>query len=108
MANRPRLYENLLAGHFAAHRQMALVAGPRQVGKTTVCEALAGEGRVLNWDNADHRASILAGPQSAAARFGLDQLRARTPVVAFDELHKFGRWKAFLKGFFDTYGGRHA
>lgn len=105
MANRPRLYENLLATHFAAHRQMAL-AGPRQVGKTTVCEALAGEGRVLNWDNADHRASIFAGSQSAAARFGLDQLRARTPVVAFDELHKFGRWKAFLKGFFDTYGGR--
>ena len=106
MPNRPRLYENILASHFAAHRQMALVAGPRQVGKTTVCRALAGDERVLNWDNADHRAVILAGPAAAAARFGLDRLRAQAPVVAFDELHKFGRWKAFLKGFFDTHGER--
>lgn len=106
MSNRPRLYEKILAAHFATHRQMALVAGPRQVGKTTVCRALAGDEGVLNWDNADHRATILAGPETAAERFGLERLRSRTPVVAFDELHKFGRWKFFLKGFFDAYGER--
>lgn len=39
-------------------------------------------------------------------RFGLQRLRATPPVVGFDELHKFGRWKSFLKGFFDTYGDR--
>jgi hypothetical protein len=27
-------------------------------------------------------------------------------VIAFDELHKYGRWKAFLKGFFDTWERR--
>jgi hypothetical protein len=27
-------------------------------------------------------------------------------VTLIDEIHKFGRWKAFLKGFFDTYGER--
>lgn len=106
MENRPRLYETVLARHFAEHRQMALVAGPRQVGKTTVCRALAGAGRVLNWDNADDRTAILGGPGVTAGRLGLDLLHARAPIVAFDELHRFRRWKTFLKGFFDTYGDR--
>ena len=37
-------------------------------------------------------------------RFGLDALSADIPVVVFDELHKYPRWKSFLKGFFDVYG----
>jgi len=85
---------------------MAFLAGPRQVGKTTVCARLAGSERILDWDNADHRAIVLAGPAAVATRFGLQHLRAAPPVVGFDELHKFGRWKAFLKGFFDTYADR--
>lgn len=101
-----RLYESILIRHFAEHRQMALVAGPRQVGKTTVCARLAGPERILNWDDSDHRAVILAGPSAVGERFGLQRLRATPPVVGFDELHKFGRWKSFLKGFFDTYGDR--
>ena len=28
------------------------------------------------------------------------------PVIVFDELHKYNRWKLFLKGFFDTYEDR--
>ena len=30
----------MLADHFARHRQMAFVSGPRQVGKTTLSPAL--------------------------------------------------------------------
>lgn len=41
MPARPRLYETMLREHLAEHRQMALVSGPRQVGKTTVCRALS-------------------------------------------------------------------
>ena len=36
-------------------------------------------------------------------RFRLNRLSESTPVVLFDELHKYPRWKQFLKGFFDTY-----
>jgi predicted AAA+ superfamily ATPase len=36
----PRLYADVLEGHLQRHRQMALISGPRQVGKTTVCRAL--------------------------------------------------------------------
>ena len=42
MNERPRLYTAVLQDHFQRYRQMALVSGPRQVGKTTVCRAVGG------------------------------------------------------------------
>ena len=99
----PRFYDHLLDEHFAGNRQMAFVSGPRQVGKTTTCRQQADA--YVNWDNVDHRARVLAGPKEVASMVGLDRLSAKPPLVLFDELHKFSRWKEFLKGFFDTYGG---
>ncbi len=75
---------------------MALVAGPRQVGKTTVSRAVGDT--YLNWDNSDDRRSLLRGPASLAERLHLDRLRAQPPVVVFDELHKHAKWKTLLKG----------
>ena len=100
----PRLYDHLLQEHFAGNRQMAFVSGPRQVGKTTTCRRLASA--YVNWDDVNHREQVLAGPREVASAAGLHQLRTEPPLVLFDELHKFGRWKQFLKGFFDTYGDR--
>lgn len=97
----PRLYDAILAGHLAKYRQMAFVAGPRQVGKTTTCRNLGSV--YLDWDNRDDKRVILDGPAAVARRLGLEQA-GKIPVTAvFDELHKYGRWKDFLKGFFDTY-----
>ena len=83
---------------------MAFVSGPRQVGKTTTCRARADS--TLNWDDLDHRELVLAGPRRVVEALELDRLSETPPVVLFDELHKFARWKSFLKGFFDNYGGR--
>lgn len=80
---------------------MAFVTGPRQVGKTTTCRDHAAF--YANWDNVDDREEILAGPARLVERFRLDRLSESTPVVLFDELHKFPRWKQLLKGLFDTY-----
>lgn len=96
-----RLYDALLAEHLAAHRQMALISGPRQVGKTTTCREHADF--YANWDNVDDREQILAGPGKLVERFQLNRLAKTTPTALFDELHKYPRWKQFLKGFFDTY-----
>jgi len=104
MKVRERLYSTILKDHLATCRQMAFVAGPRQVGKTTTCRALGSA--YLDWDNEDHRALILAGPGKVAAHIGLDEQTSSMPVVVFDELHKYRRWKLFLKGFFDTYEDR--
>ena len=104
MLARKRIYDAILADHLAGQRQMAFISGPRQVGKTTTCRGLSQS--YLNWDNSDHRKVIMAGPTAVAEAFGLDRLAERTPVAMFDELHKFRRWKAFLKGFYDTYADR--
>ncbi len=101
MKAKKRIYDTLLAEHLAKHRQMALVTGPRQVGKTTTCQNHADT--YANWDNVDDREQILAGPASLVERLKLNRLSKTTPAVLFDELHKYPRWKQFLKGFFDTY-----
>ena len=99
-----RVYDALLADHFATNRQMAFVSGPRQVGKTTTCRRHADA--YCNWDNLDDRELVLASPAQLAAKLGADRLSATSPVALFDELHKFPRWKPFLKGIYDTYADR--
>ncbi len=96
-----RFYDSLLSEHLSSQRQMAFISGPRQVGKTTTCRNLVEQ--YLNWDNTDNRALIVKGPGAVAEKIGLNILNQSKPVVLFDELHKFARWKQFLKGFFDTY-----
>ena len=56
MALRKRLYDAVLTDHLHRHRQMALVTGPRQVGKTTTCRSLSAA--YLDWDNVDDRRVI--------------------------------------------------
>lgn len=104
MKARTRIYDSLLAEHLANNRQMAFVTGPRQVGKTTTCRDHADA--YVDWDNIDDREQILAGPAKLAERLELNRLSKTIPVALFDELHKYPRWKQFLKGFFDTFADR--
>ena len=80
---------------------MVFVSGPRQVGKTTLCEGF--QDFYLNWDKSDQRAIILKGESAVMEFAGGDRPRERQPVLTFDELHHFKKWKGFLKGFFDLY-----
>ncbi len=97
--SRPRLYEAILREHFAENRQMAFLSGPRQVGKTSLARALAD--RYLDWDSDDDRAAIVSGQNAVATLAGLDDAVPTPPLLAFDEIHRYRRWKLFLKGFFD-------
>ena len=101
MKPKNRIYDTLLAEHLSKQRQMAFVSGPRQVGKTTTCRIHSDT--YINWDSIDDREAILAGPTKLIDHYRLDRLSKNLPVVIFDELHKYPRWKQFLKGFFDTY-----
>jgi len=70
---------------------MVFVAGPRQVGKTTLALDLPGAPRGhLNWDVAEHRERILKR-ESPPAR-----------LWVFDEIHKYRLWRSYLKGLFDS------
>ena len=74
-------------------RKMVFVAGPRQVGKTTLARMLPGADRgYLNWDVAEHRERIL--------RRELPSSR----LWVFDEIHKYRNWRNYLKGVYDRHG----
>lgn len=71
-------------------RKMVFVAGPRQVGKTTMALSLRNaKAGYLSWDVAEHRERILRG-QLPPSRFWV-----------FDEIHKYRRWRNYLKGLYD-------
>lgn len=104
-----RMYEDMLREHFSQDRQMAFVGGPRQVGKTTMVSRLLGPGdTAFNWDRPSDRALILKGGDVLADHCGLSDLSVAggKRLIAFDEIHKFKRWKNLLKGFFDSFEGR--
>jgi len=65
---RPRLYTAILKDHLEKHRQMALVSGPRQVGKTTTCRLLSDQ--YLNWDDTDDRRTLLRGDAGSRSPSG--------------------------------------
>ena len=81
---------------------MVFISGPRQVGKTTISESLASV--YLSWDDEDVRKAIQSGQRTLAAKYGIDKPNLSRRVVVFDEIHKYSRWKRFLKGFYDIYG----
>ncbi|MBQ7188874.1 MAG: ATP-binding protein [Kiritimatiellae bacterium] len=83
---------------------MVFLSGPRQVGKTTICESIATT--YLSWDDEDVRRAVQSGQRSLAHQYLLDSASDVEQVVVFDEIHKYSRWKQFLKGFYDLYGKR--
>lgn len=70
---------------------MVFVAGPRQVGKTTLALSLPdARSGYLNWDVAEHREQILRRELPA------------TDLWIFDEIHKWRSWRNYLKGLYDV------
>lgn len=101
-----RIYQELISEHLSELRQMVFLMGPRQVGKTTVSlesGSLWPKHLYFNWDNAAEKLLFIEGPSAIARQAGLEELSGQVPVLIFDEIHKFGKWKNFLKGFFDLY-----
>lgn len=78
-------------------RKMVFLGGPRQVGKTTLARGLlhpSQEAGYLNWDIAEDRERILQRELPS------------TSMWVFDELHKYRKWRNYLKGLYDQQGTR--
>jgi predicted AAA+ superfamily ATPase len=77
--------------------KMVFLSGPRQVGKTTLAQSfLVHEAdRYYNWDRREDRKEILSARWPAVPS-----------TVVLDELHKYRRWKNWIKGEYDTHRDR--
>ena len=73
--------------------KIVLLTGPRQTGKTTLSKMLISNYDYLNFDNPEHRLSLLERSWDRSKK-----------LVIFDELHKLKNWKSWLKGIYDTEG----
>lgn len=99
-----RVYELLIGDHFTNNRQMAFLSGPRQVGKTTLANAVLPKAKYYNYDRPKDALLLGAGPDALASDADLSSPAQVKNGIVFDEIHKFPGWKRFLKGFFDVYG----
>ena len=80
-------------------RKMVFIGGPRQCGKTTLAKNILEReesGLYINWDDDDDRKAIMQKKWSTSDK-----------LLIFDELHKFRRWKNWIKGIYDKIGKLH-
>ena len=75
--------------------KMVFISGPRQVGKTTLAGGLGRKfyphkTQYLNWDSGEDRRNMLAG-----------RFEPEKELLIFDEIHKYKKWKTYLKGVYD-------
>ena len=72
------------------------------MGKTTIGESLGN--LYLSWDDSAARRIIQEGQRAVFDKYGLGKATEQDATVVFDEIHKYSRWKQFIKGFYDLYG----
>lgn len=69
--------------------KMVFLAGPRQVGKTTLSKTISKKFDYLNWDIDEDRTRIL------------NKEYQKSDLWIFDEIHKYKNWRNYLKGLYD-------
>jgi len=78
-------------------RKMVFISGPRQSGKTTLARTIIGDaGSYFTWDSSADRKKLQNQTFSDDAGSWV-----------FDEIHKYARWRNWLKGIYDLYGSKH-
>lgn len=80
--------------------RMVFVGGPRQVGKTTLARHLVARDfpqvSYYNWDNRNDRHKIMRSDWPGNAE-----------LIILDEIHKYKKWKTFVKGEYDALKDRY-
>lgn len=75
--------------------RMVFIGGPRQVGKTTIARDLIAkqfnQSGYYNWDSKSDRRKIMQSNWPGNA-----------DLIIFDEIHKYKKWKSFVKDEYDT------
>lgn len=81
-------------------KKMVFLSGPRQVGKTTLAMGLLGGDEnhpaYFNWDHTADQDKLLKY-----------QLPTDERLIVLDEIHKYSRWRNWLKGLYDKTKSKH-
>jgi len=105
MERRP-LYEKMWQ-ELAASKPMILLAGPRQVGKTTLAQFISQSftnSLYFNWDIQEHRREFMDNPTFFES---LNRKDPSKPLIVLDEIHKYKGWKNYLKGVYDRFSNEY-
>lgn len=82
------------------NEKMVFIGGARQVGKTTLSKELIAaefkDAAYFNWDYQPDRKKITSL-----------EFPGEKSLVIFDEIHKFKKWKNFVKGIYDKNKNRY-
>ena len=83
-------------------QKMVFIGGPRQVGKTTLGLSFLKpvsekHPAYLNWDIPRHRKMILQ-----------NRLPLQHKMLVLDEIHKYKKWRALMKGLYDENHSSHS
>jgi predicted AAA+ superfamily ATPase len=95
-------YLNFLQ-ELSSEKRMIFLAGPRQVGKTTLAKELANHysnNLYYNWDIIADKQKIIKTPTFFEK---LNRIDDSIPLIVFDEIHKYKQWKNYLKGIYDQF-----
>lgn len=96
--------------HSVFGRQMRFIAGPRQVGKTTLTQSFLKTKKsgpfYYNWDERAVRSRYREDPHFFHSDI-LKNKRKGKVWISFDEMHKYPKWKNILKDAFDSFEDRY-
>lgn len=86
---------------------MVFLVGPRQTGKTTLSRMIAATFAnqvYFNWDLVTNKRLLVEKPTFFEEVHRKDP---SAPLVVFDEIHKYRRWKNYLKGVYDQFSDQY-
>ncbi len=91
----------------AKDKSMVFLVGPRQVGKTTLAKIISTSfvnNLYFNWDIPRDKARLMENPTFFQE---IKRRDSSTPLIIFDEIHKYKDWKNYLKGVYDEFYERY-
>ncbi len=87
----------------SSEKEMVFLAGPRQAGKTTLTKLISKNFKnnlYFNWDIISNKKTIIEDPTFFE---NINRQDNSTPLIIFDEIHKYKNWKNYLKGVYDEF-----
>jgi hypothetical protein len=87
----------------SSYGKIVFLSGPRQSGKTTFSKNIAksfANSDYFNWDSLSDKKRFSKNP---AFFQELDRKDNSKPLIIFDEIHKYKKWKSYLKGIYDEF-----